>query len=78
MSAAAAERDRKRAYPELPQFLELCEALEDLLKRIADTEDPHVRRIRAKVRAQLLAIQEELGCAARVQVTAARSRRTPR
>ena len=42
------------------RFNELALVLEDLLKRIADTEDPHIRRLRAKVRAELLAIQSEV------------------
>jgi type VI protein secretion system component VasF len=42
------------------KFTELASALEDLLKRIADTEDPNIRRLRAKVRAELVAIQTSI------------------
>ena len=39
------------------KFEELFSVLEDLLKRIADTEDPDIRRRRAQVRAEMLAVQ---------------------
>jgi hypothetical protein len=44
----------------LAKFNELVSLLEDLLKRIADTEDPHIRRLRAQVRAELVAIQTDI------------------
>ncbi len=34
--------------------------LEDLLKRIADTDDIHIRRLRASVRAQMIAVQRDI------------------
>jgi hypothetical protein len=37
---------------------ELFAALEELLKRIADTDDPVIRRKRALVRADMIAIQK--------------------
>jgi len=39
------------------KFNELFAALEDLLKRIADTDDPEIRRKRAQVRAEMIAVQ---------------------
>jgi hypothetical protein len=39
------------------KFNELFAALEDLLKRIADTDDPDIRRKRALVRAEMIAVQ---------------------
>jgi hypothetical protein len=39
------------------KFNELFAVLEDLLKRIADTDDPEIRRKRAQVRAEMLAVQ---------------------
>jgi hypothetical protein len=44
----------------LTKFNELALLLEDLLKRIADSDDPNVRRLRAKVRAELVAIQTNI------------------
>jgi hypothetical protein len=44
----------------LARFNGLVSVLEDLLKRIADTEDPHIRRLRAKVRAELVAIYTDI------------------
>jgi hypothetical protein len=38
----------------LQRFNELFVVLEDLIKRVADTEDPNIRCIRARVRADLL------------------------
>jgi hypothetical protein len=39
------------------KFNELFAALEDLLKRIADTDDPGIRAKRAQVRAEMIAVQ---------------------
>src|ERR1700733_5049238 len=39
------------------KFNELFAALEDLLKRIADTDDPDIRARRAHVRAEMIAVQ---------------------
>jgi hypothetical protein len=39
------------------KFNELFTVLEDLLKRIADTDDPEIRRKRAQVRAEMIAVQ---------------------
>jgi hypothetical protein len=39
------------------KFNELFTALEDLLKRIADSDDPEIRRKRALVRAEMIAVQ---------------------
>jgi hypothetical protein len=39
------------------KFNELFAVLEDLLKRIADTDDPEIRRKRAQVRAEMIAVQ---------------------
>lgn len=46
--------------PTLQRLKELFFVLEELLKRIADTEDPNIRRLRAKVRAELVAIQSDM------------------
>jgi hypothetical protein len=42
-------------------FHELILVVEDLLKRIADTDDADLRRKRAQVRAEMLALQHTLG-----------------
>jgi hypothetical protein len=39
------------------RFNELFSVLEDLLKRIADTENPEIRQKRAQVRAELIEMQ---------------------
>jgi hypothetical protein len=39
------------------KFNELFAVLEDLLKRIADTDDPGIRAKRAQVRAEMIAVQ---------------------
>lgn len=41
------------------KFDELFFVLEDLLKRIADTDDPELRRKRAQVRAEMIAVQKK-------------------
>jgi hypothetical protein len=41
----------------LQPFNELFSVLEELLKRIADTEDLEIRRKRARVRAELIEMQ---------------------
>jgi hypothetical protein len=41
-------------------FNDLFFALEDLLRRIADTDDPELRRKRAKLRAEMIALQNAL------------------
>jgi hypothetical protein len=40
------------------KFNELFAVLEDLLKRIADTDDPDIRAKRAQVRAEMIAVQK--------------------
>ena len=42
------------------RFNELFFAVEDLLRRIADTDDPNIRRKRAKLREELIALQNDL------------------
>ncbi|HEY2686126.1 MAG TPA: hypothetical protein VGI93_21630 [Steroidobacteraceae bacterium] len=42
------------------RFTELFFAVEDLLRRIADTDDPDIRRKRAKLREELIALQDDL------------------
>ena len=49
--------EAREPYATNGQFSELFFALEELLKRIADSDDPNIRRIRAKVRAELVAIR---------------------
>jgi hypothetical protein len=39
------------------KFNQLFAVLEDLLKRIADTDDPGIRAKRAQVRAEMIAVQ---------------------
>ena len=40
-----------------PALKELFFVLEELLKRIADTDDPEIRRRRAQVREEMIAVQ---------------------
>ena len=44
----------------LERFLDLFPPLEDLIRRIADSEDPNIRRMRAKVRAELVSLQNNM------------------
>jgi ElaB/YqjD/DUF883 family membrane-anchored ribosome-binding protein len=45
-----------RANPGLgAQFEELFDGVDDLIKRVADTENPEIRKIRARVHASMLA-----------------------
>jgi ElaB/YqjD/DUF883 family membrane-anchored ribosome-binding protein len=37
------------------QFEELFDGVDDLIKRVADTENPEIRKIRAKVHASMMA-----------------------
>ncbi len=48
--------DRPSTISFLDRFRDLFEVLEDLIKRLADTEDPTIRGMRAKVRADLVAL----------------------
>jgi ElaB/YqjD/DUF883 family membrane-anchored ribosome-binding protein len=41
------------------RFNQLLLVLEDLLKRIADTEDPKIRRMRAQVHSELVSIRND-------------------
>jgi hypothetical protein len=40
------------------KFNQLFAVLEDLLKRLADTDDPHIRAKRAQVRAEMIAVRK--------------------
>jgi len=42
------------------RFKDLFVVLEDLIKRVADTDDPKIRNIRAKVRADLLDLENDM------------------
>jgi hypothetical protein len=58
MSTAAADSSTlDSASFKNDKFNELFSVLEDLLKRIADTDDPDIRRKRAQVRAEMIAVQ---------------------
>jgi hypothetical protein len=58
MSTAAADSSSlDSASAKNDKFNELFSVLEDLLKRIADTDDPDIRRKRAQVRAEMIAVQ---------------------
>jgi hypothetical protein len=58
MSTAAADSfSVDSASAKHDKFNELFSVLEDLLKRIADTDDPDIRRKRAQVRAEMIAVQ---------------------
>lgn len=43
----------------MERFQHLFAVLEDLIKRVADTEDPEIRRKRAHVRAKLVALERD-------------------
>jgi ElaB/YqjD/DUF883 family membrane-anchored ribosome-binding protein len=54
-ASAAAVYDVARAKPALDaQFEELFDHVDDLIKRVADTENPEIRKIRAKVHASMV------------------------
>ena len=57
--AAALAPTSSDSAPEA-RFAELFYAVEDLLRRIADTDDPSIRHKRAKLREELIALQSEL------------------
>jgi hypothetical protein len=58
MSTAAADSSSLDfASAKNDKFNELFSVLEDLLKRLADTDDPDIRRKRAQVRAEMIAVQ---------------------
>lgn len=50
------------------QFEELFEGVDDLIKRVADTENPEIRKIRAKVHATMTAARN--ACRDRVEAGA--------
>src|ERR1700722_253139 len=54
LSTAAAGHTAARAIPTVDrQFEELFDGVDDLIKRVADTENPEIRKIRAKVHASM-------------------------
>ena len=57
MNAASNDDAPNLASAKNDKFNELFAVLEDLLKRIADTDDPDIRRKRALVRAEMIAVQ---------------------
>jgi hypothetical protein len=57
MSIATTDLSLDETSAKNQKFNELFLALEDLLKRIADTDDPDIRRKRAQVRAEMIAVK---------------------
>src|ERR1700688_2798646 len=56
LATAVAGYDVGRANPGFgAQFEELFDGVDDLVRRVADTENPEIRKIRAKVHAALVA-----------------------
>jgi ElaB/YqjD/DUF883 family membrane-anchored ribosome-binding protein len=56
LATAVAGYDVGRANPGFgAQFEELFDGVDDLIKRVADTENPEIRKIRAKVHASMMA-----------------------
>lgn len=56
LATAAAAYTSARATPTVDrQFAELFDGVDDLIKRVADTENPEIRKIRAKVHASMVA-----------------------
>jgi ElaB/YqjD/DUF883 family membrane-anchored ribosome-binding protein len=54
-ASAAAVYEVARAKPAVDaQFEELFDRVDDLIKRVADTENPEIRKIRAKVHASMV------------------------
>ena len=54
-ASAAAVYRAARAKPAVDaQFEELFDRVDDLIKRVADTENPEIRKIRAKVHASMV------------------------
>jgi ElaB/YqjD/DUF883 family membrane-anchored ribosome-binding protein len=49
---------------------ELFDGVDDLIRRVADTENPEIRRVRAKVHAALVAAKSEYSANNAVEVTA--------
>jgi ElaB/YqjD/DUF883 family membrane-anchored ribosome-binding protein len=47
-------------YPLATQFDELLDGVDDLIKRVADVENPEIRRTRAKVHAALVIAKNAL------------------
>jgi len=56
LATAVAGYNVGRANPGFgAQFEELFDGVDDLIKRVADTENPEIRKIRAKVHASMMA-----------------------
>src|ERR1700681_1819550 len=56
LATAVAGYNVGRAKPGFDaQFEELFDGVDDLIKRVADTENPEIRKIRAKVHASMMA-----------------------
>lgn len=53
-ATATARHGVGRANESVGQFDELFEGVDDLIKRVADTENPEIRKIRAKVHASMV------------------------
>src|SRR5258708_2401476 len=49
---------------------ELFDGVDDLIRRVADTENPEIRRVRAKVHAALVAAKSEFAANSAVEDTA--------
>jgi ElaB/YqjD/DUF883 family membrane-anchored ribosome-binding protein len=49
---------------------QLFDGVDDLIRRVADTENPEIRKIRAKVHASLVAAKSEFAANGAVEVTA--------
>src|ERR1700733_10386220 len=55
LATAAAGYTSARATPSVDrQFEELFDGVDDLIKRVADTDNPEIRKIRAKVPASMV------------------------
>ena len=53
-ATATAREGTGRAKESAGQFEELFEGVDDLIKRVADTENPEIRKIRARVHASMV------------------------
>jgi ElaB/YqjD/DUF883 family membrane-anchored ribosome-binding protein len=55
------------------QYEELFDGVDDLIKRVADVENPEIRKVRAKVHAALVAAKSAFGRAPEISSNGARS-----
>ena len=76
VATAVGSNGGRRAQEPVGTALEqLFDGVDDLIRRVADTENPEIRKIRARVHASLVAAKSEFAANGAVEVTANQPRR---